>query len=187
MNKIDFSSRPLNQVTRENRAIYDEAWIKAMLRRAPYGVLGTCHEGQPFIHTSTFAFDEAAHAIYIHSALDCRRRTNLEKNPRICFSVVEMGRLLPGSAAMEFGVEYSGVVVFGKAVILLNEEEARHGLQMLLDKYFPHLRPGVDYRPIAPEEIAITSVYRLDIEQWSGKLDQAPADYPGAFEYGKLP
>ncbi len=34
MNKIDFSSRPLNQVTRENRAVYDETWIKAMLRRA---------------------------------------------------------------------------------------------------------------------------------------------------------
>jgi nitroimidazol reductase NimA-like FMN-containing flavoprotein (pyridoxamine 5'-phosphate oxidase superfamily) len=187
MNKIDFSSRPLNHITRENRAVHDEAWIKAMLRRAPYGMLATSQDGQPFIHTSLFVFDEAIHAIYIHSALDCRRRTNLEANPRVCFTVTEMGRLLPGSAAMDFGVEYSGVVVFGKAVILSDEDEARHGLQMLLDKYFPHLKPGKDYSPIAPEEIAITSVYRLEIEQWSGKLDQAPANYPGAFEYGKLP
>jgi nitroimidazol reductase NimA-like FMN-containing flavoprotein (pyridoxamine 5'-phosphate oxidase superfamily) len=187
VNKIDFSNRPLNQVTRENRAIYDEAWIKAMLRKAPYGMLATCLDGQPFIHTSLFVFDEAAHAIYVHSALDCRRRTNLEANPLYCFTVTHMGRLLPGSAAMDFGVEYEGVVVFGKAVILTDEDEARHGLQLLLDKYFSHLKPGVDYQSIAPEEIALTSVYRLEIQQWSGKQDQAPADYPGAFEYSQTP
>lgn len=183
MNKIDFSTRPLNKVTRENRAVYDESWIRNMLARAPYGMLATCLDDQPFIHTSMFVFDEVAHAIYIHSALDCRRRSNLTANPRFCFTVTEMGRLLPGSAAMDFGVEYKGVVVFGKAVIVTDEEEARRGLQMLLDKYFPHLKPGVDYRAIAPEEIAITSVYRLEIEQWSGKQDLAPADYPGAFHY----
>jgi nitroimidazol reductase NimA-like FMN-containing flavoprotein (pyridoxamine 5'-phosphate oxidase superfamily) len=187
MNKIDFSSRPLNQITRENRAIFDEAWIKAMLRRAPYGMMATCHAGQPFIHASLFVFDETAHAIYLHSALDCRRRANLEADPRICFTVTEMGRLLPADTAMNFGVEYAGVVIFGKAVILADEEAARRGLQMLLDKYFPHLKPGVDYSSIAPEEIAITSVYRLEIEQWSGKQDLAPADYPGAFQYGSLP
>jgi nitroimidazol reductase NimA-like FMN-containing flavoprotein (pyridoxamine 5'-phosphate oxidase superfamily) len=183
MNKIDFTTRPFNQVTRENRAVHDETWIKDMLKRAPYGMLATCRDDQPFIHTSLFVFDEAARALYIHSALDCRRRSNLEANPRFCFSVTDMGRLLPGSAAMDFGVEYKGVVVFGKAVIVTDEEEARRGLQMLLDKYFPHLKPGVDYNDIAPEEIAITSVYRLEIEQWSGKEDVAPADHPGAFEY----
>ncbi len=183
MNKIDFSSRPLNQVTLEKRAVYDDAWITSMLKRLPYGTLATCHEGQPFVHTSLFVFDEAAHAIYIHSALDGRRRQNLDANPRFCFTVSEMGRLLPGSAAMDFGVEYKGVVVFGKAVLVTDEEEARRGLQMLLDKYFPRLKSGVDYRAIAPEEIAITSVYRLEIEQWSGKQKMAPADYPGAFAY----
>ncbi len=187
MNRIDFSSRPLNQITRENRAIYDNAWIKDKLFKLPYGVLATSVDGQPFVHSSLFVYDEAAHAIYIHSALDTRRRANLEANPRFCFTATEMGRLVPGKAAMDFGVEYAGVVAFGKAVVVDDEEEARHGLQLLLDKYFPNHKPGRDYTPIAPEEIAITSVYRLEIEQWSGKLDQAPADAPGAFEYGKLP
>jgi nitroimidazol reductase NimA-like FMN-containing flavoprotein (pyridoxamine 5'-phosphate oxidase superfamily) len=77
------------------------------------------------------------------------------------------------------------VVVFGKAVIV-TDEEARRGLQMLLDKYFPHLKPGKDYQAIASEEIAITSVYRLEIERWTGKQDLALADYPGAFNYTQL-
>lgn len=187
MNRIDFSARPLNQITRKNRAIYDEAWIKGMLHRLPYGVLATSVDEQPYVHSSLYAFDEAAHVIYIHSALNTRRRANLEANPRFCFTATEMGRLVPGKTAMDFGVEYAGVVVFGKAVVVDNEDEARHGLQLLLDKYFPHLKPGLDYTPIAPKEIAITSVYRLEIEQWSGKLDQAPAEAPGAFLYGMQP
>ena len=39
----------------------------------------------------------------------------------------------------------------------------------LLDKYFPDLKPGKDYRPITPEEISRTSVFAIEIEAWSGK------------------
>jgi hypothetical protein len=34
------------------------------------------------------------------------------------WAVTEMGRLLPASEALEFSVEYAGVVVFGTAVII---------------------------------------------------------------------
>jgi hypothetical protein len=120
-----------------------------------------------------FAYDEAAHAIYLHGALEGRMRTNLQANPRVCFCVAEMGRLLPAGTAMEFGVEYASAVVFGKAFVVSDETEARRGLQMLLDRYFPDLEAGVDYREIIPEELAITAVYRIDIEAWSGKEEKA--------------
>ena len=55
-------------------------------------------------------------------------------------------------------------------------------LQMLLDKYAPHLRPGEDYRPPVAEEIARTAVMRIDIESWSGKKKEVE-DFPGAFWY----
>ncbi|NJK79079.1 MAG: pyridoxamine 5'-phosphate oxidase family protein, partial [Chloroflexaceae bacterium] len=47
------------------------------------------------------------------------------------------GRLLPADVALEFSVEYSGVMVFGSATIVQDEAEASHALQLLLDKYFP--------------------------------------------------
>jgi nitroimidazol reductase NimA-like FMN-containing flavoprotein (pyridoxamine 5'-phosphate oxidase superfamily) len=98
-----------------------------------------------------------------------------------------MGRLLPAARAKEFSVEYAGVVVFGRCEIVADEAEARHGLQLLLDKYFPHLRPGPDYRPITAEELAVTTVYRVRIDAWSGKQKVAPDDFPGAFHYGEPP
>jgi nitroimidazol reductase NimA-like FMN-containing flavoprotein (pyridoxamine 5'-phosphate oxidase superfamily) len=60
-------------------------------------------------------------------------------------------------------------------------------LQLLVDKYFPHLRPGRDYSPIAVEELERTSVYRIQIEEWSGKRKQVADEFPGAFTYGRAP
>ena len=98
-----------------------------------------------------------------------------------------MGRLLPNTAAMEFSVEYASVAVFGNAHILEDPEEQTRGLQLLMDKYFPHLQPGEDYRGITAAELKRTAVYRIDIEAWSGKQKAAPPDFPGAFHYGTPP
>jgi nitroimidazol reductase NimA-like FMN-containing flavoprotein (pyridoxamine 5'-phosphate oxidase superfamily) len=80
-------------------------------------------------------------------------------------------------------MEYASVVAFGRVEVLQDAGQAERGLQLLLDKYFPHLKPGEDYQPIIPEELNITAVYRFYIEQWSGKEARAPANAPGAFDY----
>jgi nitroimidazol reductase NimA-like FMN-containing flavoprotein (pyridoxamine 5'-phosphate oxidase superfamily) len=172
----------INQPLRKDRA-KDDAWIKAYLKRVPFGMLATEYKGQPFIKPTLFAYDEAEHALYIHGALVGRMRTNLEANPRISFCIAEMGRLLPADTAMEVGVEYASVVVFGRAELLADANQARYGLQLLLDRFFPHLKPGIDYREILPQELDITSVYRIKIDSWSGKEDRAKDDFPGAFTY----
>jgi nitroimidazol reductase NimA-like FMN-containing flavoprotein (pyridoxamine 5'-phosphate oxidase superfamily) len=163
--------------------VADEGWIRDLLRRAPFGTLATVRDGQPFVNMNIFVYDEDADAIYLHTARAGRTRANVEAEERVCFGVSEMGRLLPASTALEFSVEYAGVVVFGRARVVDDEAEAARGLQLLLDKYAPHLRPGRDYRPIQPEELARTSVYRVTIDEWSGKQKVAPSDHPGAFLY----
>ena len=182
---IDYLKQPFTQIRRQDRAVTDEAWIKAFLHRAPYGVLATSYEGQPFVNTNLFVYDEANHAIYLHTAPVGRTKANVEANGRVCFCVSEMGRLLPAEMALNFSVEFAGVTVFGTAISLTDEAEKRHGLQILLDKYCPHLRPGRDYRPITVDELRRTAVYRIDIEQWSGKQKQVAEDFPGAFYYGE--
>jgi nitroimidazol reductase NimA-like FMN-containing flavoprotein (pyridoxamine 5'-phosphate oxidase superfamily) len=179
---IDRTTEPPNKIRRSQRA-KDDDWIRSFLHRAPIGVMATENNGQPFLVTRNFAYDEAAHAIYMHGATKGRTYENVMANDRVCFSVSEMGRLLPANTAVEFGVEYAGVVVFGRASIVEDETEATHGLQSLLDKYFPHMRPGTDYEPIQPDALEITAVYRIDIEAWSGKQKEVPDDYPGAFNY----
>jgi nitroimidazol reductase NimA-like FMN-containing flavoprotein (pyridoxamine 5'-phosphate oxidase superfamily) len=172
----------LNQPLRKERA-KDEAWIKAFLARVPLGMLATDFDGQPFIKPTSFVFAEGEGAIYIHGALVGQMRSNLERNPRVSFCVAEMGRLLPADTAMEVGVEYASVVVLGKAEVLTDAEQARHGLRLLLERYFSQLKYGVDYREILPHELDATVVYKITIESWSGKEQNTRPDFPGAFNF----
>ena len=167
MKKHD-AQRALAEVRRKDR-VKDDAWIRAFLKRAHFGCLAMVHEGQPFIVTRNFAYDERRRAIYLHGAVKGRTHENVQADGRSCFGVSEMGRLLPAERAMNFGVEYAGVVVFGRTTIVTDSAEAKRALQLLLDKYFPHLRAGEDYAPVTDEDLKITAVYRIEIESWSGK------------------
>ncbi len=183
----DYLNMPINMVRRSDRAVEDEDWIREFLHRAPMGTLATVYNGQPFINSNLFVYDEAKNTIYMHTARLGRTRSNVEQEEKVCFSISEMGRLLPADEALEFSVEYGGVVVFGRASLVSDVAEAKIALQMLLDKYAPHLKPDVHYRPTTDAELARTAVYRIMIESWSGKRKQVAADFPGAFFYGQLP
>lgn len=154
---------------RHDREIKDQSEIKAYLRDSQFGFIATASENQPFIHANLFWYDEGQQRIYFHTALEGRARSNIEANPRICFSAATMGRLLPAETAMGFSTEYSSVTVFGNARIVVDASEQQYGLQGLLEKYFPELKPGKDYSPITDAELQLTSVFALEIEAWSGK------------------
>jgi uncharacterized protein len=179
----DHAHIPFAPVLRKERAVEDETWIRAMLHGAASGVLATSQADQPYITTNLFVYHETQNVIYLHSGRKGRTFANVEANPQICFSVSQMGRLLPGQSACGMSVEYASVVVFGRASILSDSAEAACALQLLVSKYFQQLKPGQDYRTIAPDELAVTAVYRIDIEQWSGKRKQAEPDFPGAFVF----
>jgi nitroimidazol reductase NimA-like FMN-containing flavoprotein (pyridoxamine 5'-phosphate oxidase superfamily) len=175
--------REIDEVRRRDRS-KDEAWIRAYLQEAPFGFLATVDQGQPFLNSNLFVYVEEDHAIYLHTHRTGRTRDNLAEPRPVAFSAAEMGRLLPASEALEFSVEYSGVVAFGTGRVIEDPEEAERALQLLLDKYAPHLRPGRDYRPIVPEELERTAVYRVDVEAWSGKKKEADEAFVGAYPYG---
>lgn len=147
----------------------DDPWIINFLSQAQVGHVASHWENQPFITPLIFWFDPEKKAIYFHTNIKGRLLENSEHFAEVCFEASEMGKLLPSNAAMEFGVQYASVVAFGKLSRVKDEEEKRHALQGLLNKYFPDLIAGVDYRPITQEELDCTAVLRMDIGSWSGK------------------
>lgn len=162
----------------------EEAWIRAYLTRAPTGTLAVPLEGRaPHVNSNLFALDPDGPTIWVHTARTGALREALAEPRPVSFTTFEMGRLLPADEALEFSVEYSGVVVRGTGRLVTDPASKEEGLQRILDKYAPHLRPGRDYRPIAPGELKRTSVYRIDVEAWSGKEKRAPDDFPGAYRY----
>lgn len=176
----------LSRITRHDRAINDEGWIIDFLNKAGMAVLATAVADQPFASTLLFALDSQHRAIYIHTARRGRVWENIQRSPRVCLTTARMGRLLPADTALNFSVEYESVVVFGTAHLVDEPAEAEYGLQLLLDKYFPHLRPGQDYRPITTGEREGTALYRVDVEEWSAKRKSVPDDFPGAFRWEQI-
>lgn len=188
---------PRSRLRRRDRE-KDDAWIRAYLRVAPWGFLATVDAGgQPYLNANLFVFDEERRCLYLHTARTGRTRENLEAGEgtgsgeggppagggaRVAFSVAGMGRLLPADEALEFSVEYAGVVCFGRGRVVDDAEEAAHALRRLLERYAPHLRYGEDYRAVTSGELKRTAVYRIDIETWSGKQKEAAADFPGAYD-----
>lgn len=166
---------------RRDRRVDDDDWIAAVLAREAVGVLATASGEQPFLNGNLFVHDPDARAIYVHTARRGRTRSNAEANPRGCFHVFWLGRLLPADTALEFSAEYESVTVFGRLEPVDDRSEARRALELLLEKYAPHLRPGRDYRPVVDEELDRTTVLRLAVEAWSGKRNAAPPDFPGAY------
>jgi uncharacterized protein len=178
----DKNNSPLTKIRRHDRA-KDDAWVRKFLTSGEIGTMATSVDGQPFLVTRNFVFDEAAHSIYMHGARKGRTSDNIQVNDKVCFSVQEPGRLLPADEALEFGTEFAGVIIFGRVALVTDETEATHGLKLLMTKYAPHLEYGVDYAPVDAAGLKITAVLRIDIESWSGKAKQVEADFPGAFYY----
>ncbi|RME89903.1 MAG: ACT domain-containing protein [Anaerolineae bacterium] len=181
----DESPPPWARPRRRDRAIQDEAWIISFLERADYGVLATCVGGRPFTVARNFVYVPERRCIYLHGARAGRTYETVLHGARANFNVSEMGRLLPADTAMEMGVEYAGVVVFGRVSLVEDPDEAKDALRRLVEKYFPHLRAGRDYTPVQDVDLKVTAVLRLDVEAWSGKQKQAPPDFPGAFWWGE--
>ncbi len=204
---------PRHRQPRRRDRSRDEGWIRTFLHRGEVTVLAGISEGRPTCLPRLYAFDEMENALYLHGAPGGEVGAMLGHPPSesgrvgaedasaaratssgqetwtgapVALTVFEMGRLLPAPEAAEFGVEYSGVVVFGRGRIVQDAREAAHALDLLMRKYAPHLQAGRDYEPIPPEDVSRTAVVRVDIEAWSGKERRAPEHFPGAYRLSEI-
>lgn len=163
---------PANAQRRPENAC-DDDWIRSFLVQVQIGYFATRWDEQPFITPSTFWYDPASHEIYFHSNIVGRVRANAERHPQVCFAASRSGKLLPSNVALEFSVQYESVIAFGQIRVLEDPSEQRHALYGLIQKYFPGMTPGQEYRPITDQELKRTSVYAIAIESWSGKRNWA--------------
>lgn len=167
------------------RAVDDDDWIEEFLTHQPMCVLGLVDEGSPYVVNQLFVYDPAERAIFLHGAHTGRTRTIVERGDSTdaSLTVSRMGRLLPAEKPVDFDVEYASVVVYGDIGLVEDTREKRLALELLMEKFAPHMSPGADYEPIAESSIERTSVYRIDVDGWSAKNNEKDADFAGAYDY----
>lgn len=166
--RLDSKKQAPNKVHRAEYAC-DDAWVRSFLAQAETGHVATRWDKQPFITPVLFWYDPQVHEIYLHTNVTGRLQANCQRYPEVCFETFRSGELLPSNIALEFSFQYESVVVFGKIRQLTQPEQMRAALYGLIEKYFPAMQPGIDYRPITDQELKRTGVFAIAIESWSGK------------------
>lgn len=155
---------------RRDRMVRDEAWIREMLQYSLFCTVASVSEGQPFLRPSAFVYNEDDHAIYIHGAHSGQTIDNVDADDRVCLCVYAVGAMRPHRRVFEGFQEQAGVIVFGSAVPVTDNDKKHQMMQALAEKHFPHLEKDIDYDPASQEEIDETTVLCIKIDQWSGKM-----------------
>ena len=165
----DYSKATPTDHQRRPESIRDDDWIRALLHKGEIARLAHLSGKQPFISPTNYWFDEENHQLLFHSSLVGRREwtRRISSTSRWCKSKV--GRLLPSNSGADQTVERLLQVLIGKVTFLEDNEEKLRGLYGILNRYFPELKSGRDYKPISEKELKGTNVYVVKIESWSGK------------------
>jgi nitroimidazol reductase NimA-like FMN-containing flavoprotein (pyridoxamine 5'-phosphate oxidase superfamily) len=180
-----YLDRPRTRVRRKDRRLDEIDWQDRLLAAAPVGHLAVAWEGQPHLHSNLYWCD--GRAVFMHTAGVGKLRAILDRGPLpACFTVTEMGRILPAGTPFDFSTEYASVILYGTAEALADPAEKRRALEGLMTKYAAHLTPGVDYEPMPDGDIAQTSVLRLTIAERVGKHNVKPAEHL-AYPYPSVP
>ena len=144
--------------------ITDREEMESLLREALVGCLATVGpDGSPYITPLNFVYHRGR--IYFHCAFEGRKIDNIRANPRVCFEVHELIKIVQGQRACDFDTRYRSVLVFGRARSLPDGDEKVAVLTALGEKY----AGGRAVEPPSPEKVKKAEVIEITIEEMKGK------------------
>lgn len=148
-------------IRRQDRKIESNDVIEKILSAGEYGVLCTTSESSyPYGVPVNYIYYNKN--IYFHCAIEGYKLENIKYNNKVSFCVVGVTEVLPN----KFSTKYESVIVFGKAIEVINEEKEM-ALINLIDKYSPDFKEeGFKYIKKAEDK---TKVIKIEIDHISGK------------------
>lgn len=133
----------------------------AVLEQGTYGVLATLDDdGTPY--GVPLSYVAQGHHIYFHGAGKGHKATNMQRHPRVSFTVVEQADADPS----HYTILYRSIIAFGEVHAVTDTEEKRAALERLCRKY------GAPADPIHINTgLPRTAIWRMDVEYVSGKTN----------------
>jgi nitroimidazol reductase NimA-like FMN-containing flavoprotein (pyridoxamine 5'-phosphate oxidase superfamily) len=134
-----------------------------------------CHVGfaldeQPYVVPMAYARMDKQ--LLIHGSVASRLVRNLESGLRCCVTVTHFDGLVYARSTFNSSMNYRSVMVFGVAKPIIDKDEKRRCIQVLVD----HLMPGrrAELRKSTIKELNATSLLALPIETFSSKVRTGP-------------
>jgi uncharacterized protein len=148
-----------------HRAAYDEATIHSILDASLVGHVGFVASGRPLVIPMLFGRD--GDVLYLHGSVASRLLRTLAGGIDVCLTVTLVDGLVLARSAFHHSMNYRSAVVFGRATAVPAAAK-RHALRVISE----HLAPGRwdEVRAPTEQELKVTSVLRLEIEEASAKI-----------------
>ncbi len=155
---------------RSEKALDDQREIGQVLASVRIMAVACCSENEPYLFTVDFAWDPQARELWFHCATEGRKMKILEANPRVCVTVVEDRGYIDG----ECDHAYRSLILEGKARMVTDLSEKRHGLELLARKH--ERQPDAVLARFAGNDEAVrkVGVVRISVDSISGKQGPAP-------------
>lgn len=148
--------------------IADRVEMEDILRECPVGSLATVGpDGAPYVVTVNYVYHNGK--IYFHGALAGKKMDNIAHQPRVCFEVHVVERIVGAAQAIEFSTRYRSVIVHGRARSLTDPAAKMAALMALTARY----AEGRPFEPPTAEDVAGTAVVEIEIGEMTGKRNVA--------------
>jgi len=147
---------------RKEKAITDEAEIIDLLSSETICRLAIIDENIPYIVPVNYGYRDGA--LYIHSALEGRKISIIEKNDMVCFEVESDVSMIPADDACGFSMAYRSVIGYGRARIVRDSGMKREALDIIMRQ-----QTGSEGWSYSKKALDKTAVIKVEIESMSGK------------------
>lgn len=160
------SSTPRTTLRRHReRGMTDRAELYAVLDAGLVCHLGVIADGAPVVLPTAYGRD--GDTLYVHGS-SANGAFVAADGQQVCVTVTHLDGLVCARAVFTHSVNYRSAVVFGTASLVIDDDERRHGLEIITD----HLIPGrwAAARQPTKKEMAATSVLSLPLTEASVKI-----------------
>ena len=168
------------------RAVTDEA--SDILAQGLVAHVGFIQDHLPFVIPMSYHYNaEQPGYLYLHGSIKSRALRHLASGAPICITVTLTDGLVYSRKAMNHSMNYRSVVLFGRAREVTSAEEKSALFDRMVRRYFPGREVGQDYFAPPAEDLGVTALVEVTLEEWNAKArrggptgpdDQDP-DSPG--------
>lgn len=146
---------------RSEKEIKDKSAIRAVIQQSMVCRLGLSDGYRPYVVPLSFGYEDGY--LYFHAAHVGRKIEIIKRNNSVCFEFDANAEIVENEEACDWGMRYKSVIGFGKAVFIVDVEEKRKALDIIMRHYSERSFSFPD------KSIASTTVIRIEIESMTGK------------------
>ena len=143
----------------------------ALIDRCTHGVMSLT-TGEDVPYCLPLSFVRVGEDLYFHCAQQGRKVDLLRRFPRVCITFI--GQDAPAfELPSNYTTYFQSVIVVGTAFEVTDDGEKTDALRALCQKLLPEHMTGDKFQTAVRQSLSVTAVWRVRIEQVTGK-EKAP-------------